>query len=712
MIKRKLHIEQLENRIVPATYLWKETQIANFTSAAAWWNMSTNTAAANAPQNGDTIIFSDTNYSQHAGNGDCVIDASIELNSLIIHAGYSGEIEFDAFIHIDLNSNQSSTINGGDIRGAVNGNGIATSGIILTNNHTLIAGAGASLGGTSQKLNIDIGHGAITLKNNAYVAANIAVGNDIGANDSALNIETENNNSPTFANESTIIVYSDGNLNMNYTEDVNSAGHIYISIEDTGTINCDVGNEAEIDAYLKINNGKMNIEEDSTFTLTKSGGLFNLSLESINNSTIYMENNSKLIADYGAYIDDSALDINGDVELETKIGNRRSYYFHESEINLNYLSTASGRELIVNGDLILNNTQVNMSYNIENVNSSDIIIANQLNQNNGGTITIIHNSFINFDEIGTVPVANQNHTIMTANRGIRGTFNIQATQGMIINFPAAGANTNELKMRRINEVQPGMVGGQVWLDADENGEFNVDEEFLNDDVVVKLHDSTDGSVIDTYVSTVGRYYFENITPGSYYISFDYSNNYQPMNFTTSNATGVEEEIDSDVTTDLSNSDIYRVYGKTNNIAIGSTDYINTVNIGVVVDPMTSTISGTVWNDENEDGIQNDSNVYSGIQVELRDYLGNLIATTYTDAYGNYNFSNIGANSYYIRVNYSGYGLTLANQTTDDLDSDFIDVDGTWASTGTFTIGNDEELDFDCGLFSELEDEIAPPPPGP
>ena len=66
----------------------------------------------------------------------------------------------------------------------------------------------------------------------------------------------------------------------------------------------------------------------------------------------------------------------------------------------------------------------------------------------------------------------------------------------------------------------------------------------------------------------------------------------------------------------------------------------------------SEIAGTAWNDYNYDGILNESNLsgIQGIQVALYDCTSTLIATTYTNASGNYEFTGLSSQRY--RVEFS------------------------------------------------------------
>lgn len=718
---RKLELEALEERIVPTFFSWQSNGPANFSDPSAWWNGDTLTTSTVVPGVGDEIeIVGAFGYYE----GLCTIDINPTVAKMTI--GGSANVKFDSNKYITLDSDETSSISGGTITGWNDNSGF----IVNDDEHTLNI-IGGSFG--SHENNIHRPIRIVSLKGTTnldglpsqfycYVQVGSTAGNTATfniANSVTLNID----------HYSQFRVWNTGKLEFENTAPITSTvGGFSVEAVDAGAvIESKVTSviNTSINCTIEISKGELKIPYGKVLSVTGKFASDNYSVIADSaDSFITLGSDTTLRTSYGLLVfDEATLRLFGSATIEcgnTLLGHLVTIS-SDAVIDMDYNSTKSSSDVLtIKGSLSLSSADVFMNYNVESTNSSDKIVAQTLTggaPNYGGVIYIGRLGFegpstlFSFDELGTTPVANQNHLIIDSSRGIRGSFNIQATQGMIINFPARHASTDEIRMRPINEIPAGFIEGQIWFDDDEDGEFDVNEDFIDSNVTVKLHDATDDSVIETVTATVGTYHFDNIASGSYYVTFDYSNGYQPMNFTTANATGVAEELDSEVTTDLSSGDIYRAFGKTANITVGTTDYIYGVNAGIYAVPMNSSIEGTVWHDEDEDGIQDDIGVYSGIQVELRDYLGNLIATTYTDTYGNYDFNNIAANDYYVRVNYSGLALTLANQTTDNLDSDFTDVDGTWATTGVFTLDIDETLDYDCGLF-EILDEEEGPPPGP
>jgi len=113
---------------------------------------------------------------------------------------------------------------------------------------------------------------------------------------------------------------------------------------------------------------------------------------------------------------------------------------------------------------------------------------------------------------------------------------------------------------------------------------------------------------------------------------------------------------------------------------------------------TGSISGFVWDDLNTNGIQDAGEPgLDSIWVLLYDLSGNELASTYTDANGNYTLDSVAAGSYVIRfANPGGVWQTLQDQGGNDaLDSDADPL----GFTDQFAIADGQSLDFDAGFTS-------------
>ena len=129
---------------------------------------------------------------------------------------------------------------------------------------------------------------------------------------------------------------------------------------------------------------------------------------------------------------------------------------------------------------------------------------------------------------------------------------------------------------------------------------------------------------------------------------------------------------------------------------GASDVTDDDDATVAVNTALAVIGDRVWNDMDGNGIQDEGEmgVY-GITVNLLDDEGNLVATTKTDAAGNYLFTDVEPGTYSIEFVVGQWEVTLANCGSDDaIDSD-ADATG---RTETFTVARgDELLTIDCGL---------------
>ncbi|MBL7701317.1 MAG: carboxypeptidase regulatory-like domain-containing protein [Ferruginibacter sp.] len=114
------------------------------------------------------------------------------------------------------------------------------------------------------------------------------------------------------------------------------------------------------------------------------------------------------------------------------------------------------------------------------------------------------------------------------------------------------------------------------------------------------------------------------------------------------------------------------------------------------------IGDRVWKDTDGDGIQDAGEVgVAGITIVLLNSAGQPIATTTTDAFGNYKFSGLPAGNYSLRITPpANYSLSAKTQGSDtNLDSDFDPITYT---TGTVALAaGQNRTDIDAGLkFSQ------------
>lgn len=229
----------------------------------------------------------------------------------------------------------------------------------------------------------------------------------------------------------------------------------------------------------------------------------------------------------------------------------------------------------------------------------------------------------------------------------------------------------------------GSIGDKVWDDTNQNGIQDAGENGIPG-VIVKLYDCSDNFIAQTTTNSNGIYKFSNLRPGSYYVQFVLPSGYA---FTQINQ-GSDDNLDSDADATTGKTDC-------TTLTLGQT--ITNLDAGLIPN---GSIGDKVWNDLDKDGIQ-DSNEggLPGVTVKLYDCADNLIATTTTDANGNYSFNNLAPGSYYVQfIAPSGYVFTQPDQgSNDDLDSDANTSNG---KTDCITLAlGESRTNLDAGLFA-------------
>jgi hypothetical protein len=115
----------------------------------------------------------------------------------------------------------------------------------------------------------------------------------------------------------------------------------------------------------------------------------------------------------------------------------------------------------------------------------------------------------------------------------------------------------------------------------------------------------------------------------------------------------------------------------------------------------ASIGDRVWYDVNQNGVQDGGEPgVPNVQVLLKDCAGTVLATTTTDANGNYLFKDLLPGNYNIEIVKStlpaGYAFTTQNAGADDnLDSD-ADANGVMACTTL--VAGENDLSWDAGIY--------------
>ncbi|MCD5389813.1 MAG: peptidoglycan-binding protein [Candidatus Pacebacteria bacterium] len=216
------------------------------------------------------------------------------------------------------------------------------------------------------------------------------------------------------------------------------------------------------------------------------------------------------------------------------------------------------------------------------------------------------------------------------------------------------------------------LGNKVWIDTNTDGIQDAGEQGL-ENVEVHLLDAS-GLPVNNLATGLpyilntdaqGEYLFEDLDSGNYKVKFVIPAQYRisPVD------SGANDTIDSDIS----------------NITTGETDVIilavgednETVDAGVYIP---ATIEGTVWSDDNKDGIRDiaETQNISGMTVALLDGNGDPVNnpltgqpyTTTTDVNGDYIFENLPVGDYQVEFNTNGYEVSPQDVDADDtVDSD-------------------------------------------
>jgi len=252
----------------------------------------------------------------------------------------------------------------------------------------------------------------------------------------------------------------------------------------------------------------------------------------------------------------------------------------------------------------------------------------------------------------------------------------------------------------------------VWDDANWNGIQDSGEGGLSGRVV-KLFDVSSGVDVEeqnTNTGTDGAYTFDGLDcdpTGTYEVEFTLqgSDMFSPAN------QGGDEALDSDAETDVPNTHTQR---RTATLVLPvDTDETERADAGMYTGAMI-TIGNYVWEDDDCNGVQDDSDPVAGVTLELyRNDETTPITTTISDGSGAYEFEvpqNSG-NYYVVAELSSGYVFSPGDQqppATDETDSDiesyFVDGSGVDITRGSSwsVPSNADHLHIDVGLCPATE----------
>ena len=185
------------------------------------------------------------------------------------------------------------------------------------------------------------------------------------------------------------------------------------------------------------------------------------------------------------------------------------------------------------------------------------------------------------------------------------------------------------------------LSGKVYYDANDSSSYTDGEEGFKDITVELLR--PDGSVVATTTTDAdGNYSFTRLAAGDYTVKVTKAGAIADLTQTE----------DPDATKDSTSGTV--------TLNAGNPVQEN-INFGYV---KKHSISGTVYLDQNRDKTKNTGDIaQSGVTVKLVDPSGNVVATTTTDADGNYSFTGLNDGTYTVQVDKTG-PLASTEQTED------------------------------------------------
>ncbi|MBP6624310.1 MAG: carboxypeptidase regulatory-like domain-containing protein, partial [Chitinophagaceae bacterium] len=221
----------------------------------------------------------------------------------------------------------------------------------------------------------------------------------------------------------------------------------------------------------------------------------------------------------------------------------------------------------------------------------------------------------------------------------QGQFNMTIDAGIHTTIPA---NTNSL-------------GNYVWYDVDKDGIQGASEIGVAG-VTVKLFDNTNTELKSTSTNQEGLYLFPDLPNGDYYVGF--SN--LPLGYIFSNSNAGTDLIDSDPNIETGLTASVSLVGNTHDRSLDAGINLGNIKIGK------ATLGDKVWYDINNDGLQDTDELgVPNVTVNLCGEDGvTILATTKTDALGNYIFTGLDAGTYGVAFGNLPAGFTVSPKNSD------------------------------------------------
>jgi large repetitive protein len=255
-------------------------------------------------------------------------------------------------------------------------------------------------------------------------------------------------------------------------------------------------------------------------------------------------------------------------------------------------------------------------------------------------------------------------------------------------FPAGAQNLNADAGMYFEAPITATIGNYVWEDANSNGIQDPTESGIAG-VLVTLYNSAGNPIAYAVTDATGGYLFKDVVPATYTVGFSSPIGYLP----TVNAGPVS---------DAANSDLIAATGKTAPFTVNAGDKYLTVDAGFIPQAATkASLGDKVWYDNNQDGIQdaNETGI-ANVTVQLYNNTGTtLLATTTTDAKGNYVFNNLAAGGYKVLFTApSGFTMSTAFQGTDTTKDSNPNISTGFTAVVNLAAGQ-KNMSIDAGMYN-------------
>ncbi len=260
---------------------------------------------------------------------------------------------------------------------------------------------------------------------------------------------------------------------------------------------------------------------------------------------------------------------------------------------------------------------------------------------------------VQFDK-ATLPAG---YSLTTASTGAPGSGGSDASLDTGTTGKVTLASGDDVTVRAGLVAQKATIGDRVWEDSNANGVQDAGEAGITG-ATVQLKDSTGNVVQTTTTGADGKYSF-SADAGSYTVAVTAPKGYV---FSGANAGG-DASLDSNVGST----------GQSGQVTLANGEVNNTIDAGLY---KTASVGDRVWFDKNGNGVQDSGEAgICNVKVTLLDAAGKPVgAAVYTDANGNYQFTNLKPGAYSVQFDKTtlpeGMGFTTANVgSNDNLDSD-------------------------------------------